>query len=372
MPDLPVSQDIDDFMQSATDAAARAELGCGTAATNNTGDFATSIQGGKADTALQSGDNITQLTNNAGFITSAPVDSVNLQTGTVLLDSDDISDSGKVNKFVTANQLLAINSALQSGANISELTNNAGYITSAPVDSVNSQVGTVLLDADDISDAGTTNKFATQIELNKANSALQSGDNVSALNNDAGYLTTAPAAPVDSVNTKTGVVVLDADDIADAATTNKFATAAQLANADSALQSGANISVLNNDSNYLTTSPNWYVTKMGDEASDSSGVGEKTAWIAPASGEITGVHSGSSTVTAGGTLTVDVKKNGTTILSTLGIINTADDSTTTGTAHVLTTSPTSFSAGDRISFEINTFGGTGAKGLHTDLLITWD
>ena len=315
MPDLPVSQDIDDFMQSADDAAARSELGLGSAATSNTGDFATSIQGGKADTALQSGDNVSTLTNDAGYLTTAPA---------------------------------------------------------APVDSVNTQTGAVVLDADDISDSATTNKFATQIELNKANSALQSGDNVSALNNDAGYLTTAPAAPVDSVNTKTGVVVLDADDIADAATTNKFATAAQLANADSALQSGANISVLNNDSNYLTTSPNWYVTKMGDEASDSSGVGEKTAWIAPASGEITGVHSGSSTVTAGGTLTVDVKKNGTTILSTLGIINTADDSTTTGTAHVLTTSPTSFSAGDRISFEINTFGGTGAKGLHTDLLITWD
>lgn len=36
------------------------------------------------------------------------------------------------------------------------------------------------------------------------------------------------AAPVDSVNTQTGAVVLDADDISDAATTNKFATAAEL------------------------------------------------------------------------------------------------------------------------------------------------
>jgi hypothetical protein len=38
----------------------------------------------------------------------------------------------------------------------------------------------------------------------------------------------------------------------------------------------------------------------------------------------------------------------------------------------LTTTPTTFVAGDRISFLINTFGGTGAKGLHTDLLISWD
>lgn len=37
-----------------------------------------------------------------------------------------------------------------------------------------------------------------------------------------------PASAVDSVNGKTGVVVLDADDIDDSTTTNKFATAAQL------------------------------------------------------------------------------------------------------------------------------------------------
>jgi len=117
---------------------------------------------------------------------------------------------------------------------------------------------------------------------------------------------------------------------------------------------------------------NWYVTKMGTEADDASGTGEKTAWVAPAAGKIHAVHSGCSTATAGGALTVDVQKGGTTILSTMGIIDSTETSTSTGTAHVLTTSPTSFAAGDRISFLINTFGGTGAKGLHTDLLISWD
>lgn len=43
---------------------------------------------------------------------------------------------------------------------------------------------------------------------------------------------------VDSVNTQTGAVVLDADDIDDTSTTHKFATAAQLSAADSALQPG--------------------------------------------------------------------------------------------------------------------------------------
>jgi hypothetical protein len=117
---------------------------------------------------------------------------------------------------------------------------------------------------------------------------------------------------------------------------------------------------------------NWYVTKMGSEADDASGTGEKTAWVAPAAGKIHAVHSGCSTATAGGALTVDVQKGGTTILSTMGIIDSTETSTSTGTAFVLTTTPTTFAAGDRISFLINTFGGTGAKGLHTDLLISWD
>ena len=50
-----------------------------------------------------------------------------------------------------------------------------------------------------------------------------------------------------SVNTKTGAVVLDADDVDDSTTTNKFATAAQLAaigtntSAINAIKDGASI-----------------------------------------------------------------------------------------------------------------------------------
>jgi hypothetical protein len=98
--------------------------------------------------------------------------------------------------------------------------------------------------------ASNTGDFATSIQGDKADTALQSGDNVSTLTNDAGYLTTAPVAPVDSVNTQTGAVVLDADDISDATTTNKFATQAQLDNADNALQSvvgGTNVTIDNTD-----------------------------------------------------------------------------------------------------------------------------
>ena len=68
--------------------------------------------------------------------------------------------------------------------------NGTAWVSSGgAVSSVNTQTGAVVLDADDISDSATTNKFATQAELNSIASATQPGDNVSTLTNDAGYIT---------------------------------------------------------------------------------------------------------------------------------------------------------------------------------------
>ena len=121
----------------------------------------------------------------------APVDSVNTQTGVVVLDADDISDAATTNKFTTAgdiSKLAAIEASAtadQTGAEIkvayeaelntnaytdAEVTKLAGITAGAEVnavDSVNTQTGVVVLDADDISDAATTNKFTTTAEINK-------------------------------------------------------------------------------------------------------------------------------------------------------------------------------------------------------------
>jgi hypothetical protein len=68
----------------------------GTAATTAATDYATSAQGTKADAATQPLDNISSLTNDSSFITSAgaPVQSVAGQTGTVTLSNTDISGLG--------------------------------------------------------------------------------------------------------------------------------------------------------------------------------------------------------------------------------------------------------------------------------------
>ena len=156
-----------------------------------------------------------------GTFVATSVSSVNSQTGAVVLDAADVGAA-------TAAQGALADTAVQPGDNISTLTNDAGYITAAQVpadavSSVNGQTGAVALDADDISDAATTNKFATQAELNKlAGIAAGAEVNVNADWN---------AASGDAL-----ILNKPALGTAAAANTTDFATAAQGATADSALQ----------------------------------------------------------------------------------------------------------------------------------------
>jgi hypothetical protein len=231
---------------------------------------------------LSPGDNVSELVNDAGYITSAEagsVDSVNGKTGDVVLDADDIDDTATTHKFATEAELLSVASAIQPGDNISELNNDAGYVTSAEaggVTSVNGKSGIVVLNADDIDDSTTTHKFASESELLSVASAIQPGDNISELNNDAGYITSAEAGGVTSVNGKSGIVVLNADDIDDSTTTHKFASEAELLSVASAIQPGDNISELNNDSGFIISSdvPVQSVAgKTGNVTLDKSDVG---------------------------------------------------------------------------------------------------
>ena len=116
---------------------------------------------------------------------------------------------------------------------------------------------------------------------------------------------------------------------------------------------------------------NWYSWKLGNETADAS-TGVKVTWYAPANGKIHGVAAGSTTATSGSSLVSDVHKNGTTIFDTKITIDASESSTATAaTPAVLTNEPTSFSAGDKFEFEVDTTT-AGAAGLHTDLLISWD
>ncbi|MGB1142375.1 MAG: hypothetical protein ACPG1A_15850, partial [Halioglobus sp.] len=175
----------------------------------------------------------------------------------------------------------AVNTLKVSAGTLSITGNVATIKTGQPkINSVNSKIGTVVLNPDDLDDSSTTNKFATQAQLDKVNHLtvtqavnLDTIESDTATNNaKVGYtdgavdarialanttdLADTPASlgtagqvlavntgatalefvdqagDVTSVNTQTGAVVLDADDISDAATTNKFATQAQLDKVD--------------------------------------------------------------------------------------------------------------------------------------------
>lgn len=78
-----------------------------------------------------------------------------------------------------------------------DLSNRPTIPPAAPVDSVNGQTGVVDLDADDIDDSATANKFASQAELDKL----------------AGVEAGAQVNDVDSVAGKTGAVTLDKNDV---------------------------------------------------------------------------------------------------------------------------------------------------------------
>lgn len=88
-------------------------------------------------------------------------------------------------------------------------------LPSAPVDSVNGQTGVVVLDADDIDDSLTTNKFATQAELdqiatNQTNISTNSS-NISELELNQDDLITLSGVPENSTNlgTFTGITIPD-------------------------------------------------------------------------------------------------------------------------------------------------------------------
>lgn len=90
------------------------------------------IQGVKGDQGIQGATGPTGPKGDKGDpgdSASNLVTSVNGKQGVVVLNPDDFNDSLTTHKFVSAAQLLLINAALQPGANISNLTNDAGYIT---------------------------------------------------------------------------------------------------------------------------------------------------------------------------------------------------------------------------------------------------
>ncbi|WGL30535.1 chaperone of endosialidase [Synechococcus phage S-CRES1] len=224
---------------------------------------ATKAQGLLADSAIQPGDNVSDLTNDAGYITLAEVPgdlvtSVAGKTGDVTLVKADVGlgnvdNTSDVNKPIST----ATQTALDAKADLV-----GGFVPTSqiPAIAITEFLGSVASEAAMLALTGQpgdwclrTDKAVGYVIVDTDPSVIAGweaftvpGSAVTSINTQVGdvVLSASDVGAVSSVNGQTGIVTLDADDINDDFTTHKFATAAQLAKADNALLQGASLNEL--------------------------------------------------------------------------------------------------------------------------------
>lgn len=164
-----------------------------------------------------------------------------LKTGITQSQADAISANTLKNTYPTddASKLLGI----EAGAEVNT------------VDSVNSLTGAVslgLLDLDDVGTDGTSGQVLTTDGLGSFSFTTVSGG----------------GGAVDSVNGQTGTVVLDADDISDTDTTNKFTSASDITKL-SGIESGAEVNPTSTDELTEGTTNLYYTEARTDARVDA-------------------------------------------------------------------------------------------------------
>lgn len=249
------------------------------------------------------------------------VTSVNTQTGAVVLDTDDIAQ-GSTNKYMvlgtTSTTALAGNTTTISSTQATDITNN---------NAKNSYPS---------ADATKLAGIAAGAEVN-----VQSNWNETDTNSDA-FIQNKPtipsAAPVDSVNGDTGVVVLDTDDIGEG-TTNLYYTEARVSSNSSVAANTAKVGI--------TT----------QQASDITANNAKNSYPSADATKLAGIEAGAEVNT------VD-SVNGSTGAVTL---TTSDIAEGTNKYMVLGTSSTTALAGDTALLQLGTTSTTALAGDTTTI-----
>ena len=160
--------------------------------------------------------NTTDIANNTANIA---VNATNIATNVTNIaqntaDIDELKKGGGGSDYVLPTASSSTLGGIKVGANLSidangVLSSTASGGGGGAVDSVNGQTGAVVLGAADV---GALQAGDNVSELTNDAGYLANGDNVSELVNDAGYVTSS-SAPVTSVNGQTGEVLLDASDL---------------------------------------------------------------------------------------------------------------------------------------------------------------
>ena len=222
---------------------------------------------------------------------------------------------------------------------------SAWVFMGSAVTTVNTQTGAVVLDADDVDDSSTSHKFVTASDLTTLSNT--SGTNTGDQDLSSYQLQPSEGAFVNGDKTKLDGIasgaevnvnadwnsssgdsqILNKPTLGTAAATasTDYATAAQGATADSALQSGDNISVLTNNSGYLTAESDTLDSVTGRGATTTNGV---TVGSITINGEIVEDVYINSSVT--GSLTLDPANGTIQVLTLTGSVTSVTDSLANG------------------------------------------
>jgi len=224
---------------------------------------------------------------------------------------------------------------------------SAWVFMGSAVTTVNTQTGAVVLDADDVDDSSTSHKFVTDSDLTTLSNT--SGTNTGDQDLSSYQLQPSEGAFVNGDKTKLDGIAAGAEvnvnadwnsssgdsqilnkptlGTAAATASTDYATAAQGATADSALQSGDNISVLTNNSGYLTAESDTLDSVTGRGATTTNGV---TVGSITINGEIVEDVYINSSVT--GSLTLDPANGTIQVLTLTGSVTSVTDSLANGEA----------------------------------------
>ena len=232
-----------------------------------------------------------------GTTTTAPtgaVDSVNTQTGVVslgLLELDDVGSDGTTGQVLTTNGSGAFSFTTVSGGG------------GGTVSSVNSQTGTVVLDTDDINE-GTTNEYYTEARVsanssvtsNTAKVGITSGQasDITANNSKISYtdanavslntakvgITTQQASDITANNSKVGITSAQASDITNNNSKTSYTDASAVA------LNTAKVGITTTQSNNINTN-NAKVGITTQQSSDITANNSKTGITTQQSSDIT-------------------------------------------------------------------------------------
>lgn len=229
---------------------------------------------------------------------------------------------------------------------------------------------------------GVTSSIQTQIDSKQA--TLVSGTNIKTINGtsvlgsgnisisgsvadgDKGDITVSSSGTVWSIN---GGVITD-DMLTVGINANKI-DGGQISNTEFGYLNGVTSNIQTQINSNTTEAKKEYLTiACSDETTALTTGTAKATFRIPFAGTLTGVRASLTTAQSSGSIfTVDVNKNGTTVLSTkLTIDNTEKTSTTAATPAVISVS--SVADDDEYTIDIDQVGTSGATGLKVTLIIS--